>query len=432
MAKDLKNKKELQRLCGEKYKLLFSSSPETILILNKEGRVIEINNSKLLRQTGYKKAKIIGIKIPNFKFIPKGSKQIIIKNFTRRTRGENVPPYEVKFKDKKGEDLWIKINVRIIKNKQKKIVGFFVILIDVTKQKEEEIIHQTLFKTAIDAIMFLKPPKWRFTSGNPSTIKMFGVKNEEEFASHGPYDYSPKYQANGKLSSTEAKRMISKAMKKGSNTFEWIHKTKWGKEFPTIVFLKRVNVHGHKFLQATVRDVTEQKRREESMKREKEMSEKYFNAAGVVLGVIDLNSNITTVNKKGLKILDYKEKELIGKNWINILVPKRKRKKLKVIFKKILTGKMLKIASFENLLLTKKGAEKIFIFNNTILKDSENKISGILLSAFDVTRQKEIEKEIKEKTIQLEKMNEFFLNREERVIELKEKIKRLEKAKSKK
>ena len=29
--------------------------------------------------------------------------------------------------------------------------------------------------------MTLEPPSWRFTSGNPATVKMFGAKNEEDF-----------------------------------------------------------------------------------------------------------------------------------------------------------------------------------------------------------------------------------------------------------
>ena len=407
-------------------------STATILVLSKEGIIVEMNNSKLLHQIGYKKEEIIGKRIPNFDFLSKKAKQTVTNDFIKRSRGEKTAPYEIKFKSRKGGGIWVKANAKIIKNQQKEIIGFFVTLIDITKQKEEELIRRTLFETAIDAIMFLKPPKWRFTSGNPSTIKMFGVKNEKEFASHGPYDYSPKYQPNGKVSYAEAKKKISKAMKKGSNTFEWLHKTKSGKEFPAIVFLKRVKVHNQIFLQATVRDITERKRKEEILKKEKEMSEKYFNAAGVGLGVINSNMNITTINKKGCKILGYKAKELIGKNWIDILVPKRNRIKTKRIFNKLLNGKILKITPYEDLLLTKKGGEKIFIFNNTALKDSEGKITGILLSAFDVTKQKEIERQIKEKTNQLKKMNDFFLNREERIIELKKEIKKLKKERDKK
>ena len=92
-----------------------------------------------------------------------------------------------------------------------------------------------------------------------------------------------------------------------------------------------------------------------------------------------------------------------------------------------MTGKTARVITFESAILTKKGEERMFILNNNVIRDLEGKTTGILFSGFDITQQKKAEKEIQEKTDQLEKINEFFLNREERIIELKEKIAKLEK-----
>ena len=553
MIKKIKNKELLLKSYKEKYKLIFKLSSEAILILNKKGKVVEINDNKLYGLLGYKKNEIIGKSILNFPFIPSESKQIIKKNFFERMMGKKISPYDLRFLDKKGQDLWIKITVQTIKDKQKNIIGSFVMLTDITKykntelkikklqnrqeqilnsipamiflknldnniielnhaftkitglskkkiegkdtkklwpkdtkkywgdddakiiklgkskkniikgfdtpkgrkwfktdkilykdekgnisgiigfslditrEKEAGIKYETLFNTLVDAVMFLKPPKWNFTGGNPSTLKMFGLKDEEEFTSHTPYFYSPEYQPNGKLSSVEAKKRVAEAMKKGRNTFEWVHKRKNGEEFPAMVFLEKIGINGEKYLQATVRDVTEQKKKEEKVKQAKELLEKYLETAGVILGVLDGKANIVMINKKGYETLEYKEKTLIGKNWINNLVPKRDKKQVKNFFNKLMSGKISKIIPFENALLTRKGQEKTFAFENNILRDSNNKIIGVLFSAFDITQQKKTNKEIKEKSKQLEKINEFFLHREERIIELKEKIKKLEK-----
>ena len=77
--------------------------------------------------------------------------------------------------------------------------------------------YRTLFESSRDAIMMLAPPTWLFTTGNAAAIEMFKAKDEKEFTSKAPCEFSPKYQPDGKLSSKKAKENIEKAMKTGSN-----------------------------------------------------------------------------------------------------------------------------------------------------------------------------------------------------------------------
>ncbi len=78
---------------------------------------------------------------------------------------------------------------------------------------------------------------------------------------------SPKTQPDGQLSADKAKQMIMKAMKEGSNFFEWTHMRYRGEDFPATVLLTRIERDGKQFLQATVRDITEQKKSEEKLKK---------------------------------------------------------------------------------------------------------------------------------------------------------------------
>ena len=99
--------------------------------------------------------------------------------------------------------------------------------------------------------MTLNPPSWYFTSANKATVKMFACKNEKDFTSFAPYELSPKYQKDGKLSKKKALEMIKTAMKKGAYFFEWQHKKKNGQEFPATVLLTKLELEkGKPFLQA--------------------------------------------------------------------------------------------------------------------------------------------------------------------------------------
>jgi PAS domain S-box-containing protein len=131
---------------------------------------------------------------------------------------------------------------------------------EVLKAKEEvEKKYDALFTSSKDSVMTLEAPSWRFTSGNPATLKLFGVKDEQEFISFGPWDLSPERQPDGQLSSVKMKEMIDTAVKKGSAFFKWTHKRRDGSTFLSTVLLNRTVGQGeHMSLFANVRDLSSQ------------------------------------------------------------------------------------------------------------------------------------------------------------------------------
>jgi PAS domain S-box-containing protein len=156
-------------------------------------------------------------------------------------------------------------------NKNGEVTGILGIFWDIAEEKNvkegqhTEERYKLLYTTASDAIMTLEPPDWKFTSGNPATIKIFGANSEKEFIATGPQDLSPEKQPDGQLSSVKAKKMIEKAVKDGSNFFEWTHKKINGPKFDATVLLTRITEGEKTFLQATVRNISQQKKAEETV-----------------------------------------------------------------------------------------------------------------------------------------------------------------------
>jgi len=140
---------------------------------------------------------------------------------------------------------------------------------DISERKKAQEKFKILFETSRDSIMTLEPPSWKFTSANRSTLDLFDANNENEFTSKCFWDVSPNIQSDGSPSSKKAKIMINKAMNEGSNFFEWTHRTLNGIKFPATVLLTRVDIEeGKPFLQATIRDISEQKKAEEKIKKQ--------------------------------------------------------------------------------------------------------------------------------------------------------------------
>ncbi len=135
-----------------------------------------------------------------------------------------------------------------------------------------EMKFRTLYDSSRDAIMILTPEEG-FLAGNSAAIRLFGCKDQEEFSSCTPADLSPKHQPDGTFSGTRAREMMAIAMEKGSHFFEWTHQRKDETQFFATVLLTRMELEGRKHLQATVRDITEQKRTARSLQCAKEAAE---------------------------------------------------------------------------------------------------------------------------------------------------------------
>jgi PAS domain S-box-containing protein len=114
-------------------------------------------------------------------------------------------------------------------------------------------------------LVTLSPPSWRFTSGNPAAIKIFGARDMMQLTQLGPWDLSPCYQPDGLISADKLRDMIEITMQKGSHYFEWIFMRLNGEEFASTVLLTRMLLHGETTIQANVRDISEQKLAEEAL-----------------------------------------------------------------------------------------------------------------------------------------------------------------------
>ena len=133
--------------------------------------------------------------------------------------------------------------------------------------RESEARHRLLFDGSRDAMMTMAPPSWKFTSGNPAALEMFGARDAAEFTALGPWDVSPERQPDGRLSADKAREAIETALREGSLFFEWTHRRLDGADFPATVLITRMEMAGQAFLQATVRDITAQKQAEERIEK---------------------------------------------------------------------------------------------------------------------------------------------------------------------
>jgi PAS domain S-box-containing protein len=145
----------------------------------------------------------------------------------------------------------------------------------------------------------------------------------------------------------------------------------------------------------TCEDITDRRRYEEAIGRERDQAEMYLDIAGVMLVALNAQGNITMMNRRGREILGYREDEIIGKNWFDVCLPTELREEVKSVFEKLMAGGIASVEYYENPVFTKDGEQRILEFHNTVLHDDSGRIVGIFSSGEDVTERKKAEEDLK-------------------------------------
>ncbi len=255
--------------------------------------------------------------------------------------------------------------------------------------------YRGLFESSRDAIMTLEPPSWKFTSGNASTIELFRVKNVEGWTNIGPWDVSPERQPDGCTSAEKAKEMIEKVLHEGSHFFEWMHKRIDGDEFPATVLLTKMEQAGKIVVQATVRDITDQKW--DLNMAQRETAKLSAMITGMDEGVVfaDADGIIIEVNDYFCQFADKARKEIIGQK-IN-----------KIHSGKVLEQIMRHIERFRReshsrpfVLQRSIGPMEVILRMQPIYRD--NTYEGVLLNMIDVTDLVHTRRRLEEANHQLE------------------------------
>jgi PAS domain S-box-containing protein len=248
----------------EFFRNLFEESPIGMTLSFPDTTIVNANRA-LCQMFGYSQDELIGSSFLN---LTHPDYIAMEKSLNDQLMGNAIPKYQLekRYITRDKREIWGKITASAIRSVDGEPLFRLAIVENINERKQAETAlreseekFRVLYESSRDAIMTLSPPEWRFTSGNNATVAMFRAKDEAEFTSKGPWELSPERQPDGRLSAEKAKEMIGKAMQEGSHFFEWTHKRLNGENFPATILLTRLEWKGQAILQATVRDITEQK-----------------------------------------------------------------------------------------------------------------------------------------------------------------------------
>jgi PAS domain S-box-containing protein len=271
------------------------------------------------------------------------------------------------------------------------------------KLKESEEKYQTTFESSTDALMLLGENG--FFDCNRAALRLFGCMSVEEFTKFHPADLSPPTQPDGTPSKNAAMSHIQKAFQTGTDCFFWIHKRTDGTTFPSDVLLTRMTLTGREVLQATVRDISERKKAEDTLRESEAKLGSIVENSSDQIFMIDESLKYLSANRTLIQVSGKAPEELIGKS-ISDVYPEETAVRFSNNVKNVFaTGKSL-------FLEEKMVAENQELYVSTSLnpvKDVQGRVIAVAGIVRDITGRKDAERKLKENNHKLELMNEKLL-----------------------
>ena len=180
------------------------------------------------------------------------------------------------------------------------------------RAQESETRYRTLFELSPDAIVELQGDQ--IFDCNHSALEIFGYDSKEAFIDAGLVDRSPPLQPGGEESRTLALQYFQTCARAGHVSFEWVFRRASGEDFPAEVRIARGDFDGIRRFQAHIRDISQRKRNEETIRSHDYMLEQILDHLPVAVFVKDVNNEFRYIlnNRKSVEMFEAQDKTVLG------------------------------------------------------------------------------------------------------------------------
>ena len=347
----------------QRYRALFEDSRDAIYI-NSDGRLVDVNQA-MLDLFGYTREEMVGMEVSRVYIDPADRSEVV-----ERLNKGSLKDFEVRFKKRDGTVMDCLLTASARRAEDRTIMGYQGIIRDVTENKlAEEALRKSeeRYRSVVEGSM---QGIGVFQDGiiqlvNQATAEIFGYDDPIDLVGKDfyetlvePEEWSHlKERARTLLSGTEISVHPGWRGIRSDGTRIWVQSTA-----SHIYWQDRPAMLGF-FV-----DVTERIEAEESLKRERDLAQKYLDIAGVMLVALDSEGRVSMINRRGCEILGCDYEEIIGTSWFDTFLPDKAREPVWGAFRELLAGRVNPVEYFENYIVTKTGEKRDMAWHNTVFE----------------------------------------------------------------
>jgi PAS domain S-box-containing protein len=265
--------------------------------------------------------------------------------------------------------------------------------------------------------VFVKDDKFCFITVNDSFCKMLGMEREnilgKTLGESLPADQMEHFLEVDKIVLESGQENLSEEPLTGKDN-----------KVLTIVTKKTryIDRSGKKYIVGVIRDITERKKLEILLSKEKKEQEILLDSLPAWVFYKDGENNFIRVNQAFADAMKLSKDKLEGKSLFDIY-PREQAEQFLKDDKEVMTSGKPKTNIIESI---ESSDATVWLQTDKIpYRDNEGKIIGVIGFSLIITERKLAEEKLKEKVDEFEKMNKFLVDREIKMVELKDEIAKL-------
>jgi PAS domain S-box-containing protein len=138
-------------------------------------------------------------------------------------------------------------------------------------------------------------------------------------------------------------------------------------------------------------EIVERQLQERALSRERANAQRYLDIVEVMILALAADGAIQSVNQKSTRVLGYTERELIGSDFYQRLVPPDVRDRVRKQFQSV-----AQYDYFESPIVAKDGTQRLIAWHTTPLPPTDDDARVLLISGADVTQVRQLEQQLRD------------------------------------
>jgi PAS domain S-box-containing protein len=400
-----KQAEEALRQSREEFKDLFDNAPVGFHEVDAEGRIVRINNTAL-KMLGYSAEELLGQFVWKITAEEEVSRQAVLAKLSGKGTPEEVLEKMLRRKD--GSTFPVIINNRLLKRGGGAVTGIRATIQDITDRKQAEEKLRAHEANLAEAQRVAKLGSWQYDCASNKvrwSDELFRIFDVEPAKFHGTYEDF----LNCVLPDDRPRVIQSNAQAKANGSsfeLEYRVQTRTGD-------LKTMHEIGYAMKDAggkvvglfgTAQDITERKRAEELLARERNLLRLMLDTLPGYIYLKDEQSRFIMCNSKRADNDAVQSSiNLIGKTDADIFPPGQAAQ-FRADELAVLAGTPL--IDKEEILIRPDGSQQILLTSKLPFRDSRGKIIGLFGYGHDITKRKQAEEELRESELKFRQIAE--------------------------
>jgi PAS domain S-box-containing protein len=366
---------------------IFEASKDAIGYAALDGAILIVNQA-FIELTGFSREELLRMNARDL--IPEQHKEQRDRVVAQVLQTCESAEYEIDYLRKDGSQVPVSITVFALKGDDGKPTGIAAIIRDLTERKRAEELFRLVVESSPNG-MLMVDESGTILLVNRQIEQLFGYERAEligrpvemlvpqRVRSHHAGDRD-EFFAHSEL----------RAMGKGRDLYGV---RKDGQEFRLEIGLSPVRTQSGMRVLASIVDISERKREEQMLQKERDFIDAVLETAGALVVVLDREGRILRFNRACEQTTGYSSEEVMGRYVWDLFVLPGEVDGVKAVFKRLKGGEPRN--DYENYWKRKDGFLRRISWSNTVLADSNGMVDYIVAAGLDVTDLKQVQEQLR-------------------------------------